>query len=286
MAVYKQTYKGYEGRMTSPYTRFVILTRYSYTRLFQSRFLVLFLATCLFYPLGCAAFIYISHNSPLLAAMQLRTNGLPPIDGQFFYVFCVVQGSLAFLLTTMVGPNLVAPDLANGAIPLFLSRPFSRTQYVIGKMNILVFLLSLITWVPGILLFLIQTGCTGWYWAKPHLWLAGSILLGLWIWILIISLIALALSAWVKWKIAAGAMILGVFFAGAGFGAAINGVTHTHYGGLINLTKVMHTVWSDLFRRTSPTELSLTEAWSVLVVVCLLCLGLLAKRIRPFEVVK
>ena len=128
MAVYKQTYKGYEGPMTSPYMRFIILTRYSYTRLFQSRFLVLFLAVCLFYPLGCAAFIYISHNSPLLAAMQLRTGGLPPIDGQFFYIYCVVQGSLAFLLTTMVGPNLVAPDLANGAVPLFLSRPFSRTQ--------------------------------------------------------------------------------------------------------------------------------------------------------------
>jgi len=32
--------------------------------------------------------------------------------------------------------------------------------------------------------------------------------LGLWIWIGVLSLIALALSAWVKWKIAAGALIL------------------------------------------------------------------------------
>jgi len=33
-------------------------------------------------------------------------------------------------------------------------------------------------------------------------------------------------------------------------------------------------------------DLSVTEAWTVLGVSCLLCLGLLAKRIRAFEVVK
>ena len=286
MAVYKQTYKGYNGKQTTPWLRFFILSRYSYARLFQSKFLVLFLATCMFYPLGCALLIYLIHNVPLLTALRLQSGAMPQIDGKFFNVYCVVQGALAFLLTTLVGPTLVAPDLANGAMSLYLSRPFSRTQYVAGKMTILLVLLSLITWVPGIVLYLIQAGCEGWGWARINAWLVGSIVLGLGIWIVVLSLIALALSAWVKWKIAAGAMILGVFFAGAGFGAAINNVTRTHYGALIDLMQVVHTIWSDLFRTGSRPDLSVTQAWVVLSVTCALCLGLLARRIRAFEVVK
>jgi ABC-2 type transport system permease protein len=153
-------------------------------------------------------------------------------------------------------------------------------------MMILLLLLSLITWIPGIVLYLIQVGCAGWDWMRSHVWLAGSIVLGLWIWIVVLSLIALALSAWIKWKIAAGALILGVFFAGAGFGAVIKNVTRTHYGAFIDLMQVIHTIWSDLFRNGSHADLSVTEAWAVLCVTCALCLWLLAKRIRAVEVVK
>ncbi len=286
MAVYKQSYRDYEGRRTAQWPRFLILTRYSYARLFQSRFLVLFMALCVFYPLACAVFVYLSHNIPLLTALRLRPGTMPEIDGQFFYVYSVVQGALAFLLTTLIGPSLIAPDLSNGAMSLYLSRPFSRAQYVAGKMTVLLFLLSLITWIPGLLLFLIQAGCVGWNWAQIHTWLAGSIVLGLGIWIVVLALIALALSAWVKWKIAAGACILGVFFAGAGFGAAINNVMQTHYGALIDLRQVVHTIWSDLFRHDAGMDLSVSEAWLVLGATCVLCLGLLAKRIRALEVVK
>ena len=38
MAVYKQTYRDYGGARTAAWSRFLILMRYSYARLFQSRF--------------------------------------------------------------------------------------------------------------------------------------------------------------------------------------------------------------------------------------------------------
>ena len=50
----------------------------------------------------------------------------------------------------------MSPDLRNNGLPLYLSRPFSRTEYVLGKMSVLLILLSAITWVPGLLLFLFQ----------------------------------------------------------------------------------------------------------------------------------
>ena len=60
----------------------------------------------------------------------------------FFFAILTFQGSLAFLLTAWVAPVLVSPDLVNGALPLYLSRPFTRVEYVLGKATVLVTLLS------------------------------------------------------------------------------------------------------------------------------------------------
>jgi uncharacterized membrane protein HdeD (DUF308 family) len=65
---------------------------------------------------------------------------------------------------------------------------------------------------------------------SDHWRFASGIFFGGWIWVLILSLLALALSAWVKWKPAAGALMFGVFFVAAGFGATINGVQRTYWG--------------------------------------------------------
>jgi ABC-2 type transport system permease protein len=286
MAVYKRSYKTYSGPRTVPWSRFLVLARYSYARVFQSKFLVLFLTTCLFYPVGCLTFIYISHNNAVLGLMNLGDVHLPPIDGKFFYRFCRVQGVLAFLLTAMVAPGLVSPDLANGALPLYFSRPFSRTEYVAGKITLLALILSFVTWVPGMILFGAQASLAGWDWTSSNLWLGGAIILAMLIWIFLLSLIGLALSAWVKWKIAAGALLLAVFFAGSGFGAAVNHILRTHYGDLISLNQVIYTIWGSLFDYDWGGQLSLGKAWFVLALTCAICAGMLARRIRPLEVIK
>jgi len=286
MAVYKRTYKTYNGPRTAAWSRFLILTRFSWARLFRSKLLVLFMAACLFYPLACAVFIYISHNDAVLGLLSLSKVKMPEVDGKFFYTYCTVQGVLAYLLTALTGPSLVSPDLANGALPLYFSRPFSRSEYVAGKMALLLSVLALITWVPALVLFAIKSSLSGWSWAAANLWLAGGIVLGLLIWSFILSLIALAISAWVKWRIAAGAVVLAVFFAGTGFGSAINAVMRTEYGALISLTRMMRIIWADLFRHDNGAQLTAPIAWAVLAFACLACVWLLAKRVRPFEVVK
>jgi ABC-2 type transport system permease protein len=137
-----------------------------------------------------------------------------------------------------------------------------------------------------LVLFTVQASLAGWEWTKANLWIAGSLFIGMVIWILVLSLLALALSAWIKWKIAAGGLVLGVFFAGAGFGTALNSVMRTKYGTLLNLTEVMYTVWSKLFGVTPDTGISVEAAWICLGVVCAICLWMLVRRVRAFEVVK
>jgi ABC-2 type transport system permease protein len=286
LAVYKRTYAAYEGSLMPAWSRFLILPRYSFARLWQSRFLVMFFMACFFYPLGCVGYIYLANNLSVLSSFGVPAGNFIKVEPSLFLYFCWVQAAFTYLLTAFVGPSLVSPDLVNGAMPLYFCRPFSRTEYIAGKMSVLVFLLSLVTWVPGLILFTIQASLAGWEWTKANLWIAGSLFIGLMVWILMLSLLALALSAWVKWKIAAGGLLLGVFFAGAGFGTALNSVMRTSYGSLLNLTEVMFTIWSKLFSWPADTGISLEASWICVAVVCAVCLWLLIRRVRAFELVK
>src|SRR5207237_8057076 len=157
-----------------------------------------------------------AHSASFLQEIGVPA-GVVSIDNKFFFNFVSVQGVFAFLLTAFTGPGLISPDLANGALPLYFCRPFSRAEYVLGKSSVLAILLSQITWVPGLVLFLVQASLAGASWTWTHLWIAGSLILSSLIWIAILSLLAMALSAWVQWKIVAGAMLLGVVVFAAAF---------------------------------------------------------------------
>jgi ABC-2 type transport system permease protein len=288
MAVYKRSYRGYTGPVTPEWSRFAIIPRYAYRGLFRSKIMTLFFGLCFLTPVVCLFLIYFANNIESIAHMFGVTETRSPIaiNGGFFFGYLGFQCPLAFLLTAFIGPGLISGDLANRALPLYLARPFSRAEYVIGKMSVLLILLSLITWIPGLILFGVQAALAGGGWLSQNLWIAWGIFAGSWIWILVISLMALALSAWVKWRIAAGALLLAIFFLAAGFGEAINAVLDVRWGRLINLTYVFATVWNSLFRSRETFEISTASAWTVLALISAGCLVLLNRKLRAFEVVR
>ena len=286
MAVYKRTYRRYTGELTPGWSRFVVLYRYSRKSLLRSRLLTGFYVLCFFFPLFCALEIYFLHNLDFVARYGFDVARFLSIDNKFFFNFMTVQGIFAFLLTAFTGPGLISPDLANGALPLYFCRPFSRTEYVLGKSSVLAILLSQITWVPGLVLFLVQASLAGASWTWTHLWIAGSLVLSSLIWIAILSLLAMALSAWVKWKIVAGAMLLGVLFFGAGFAQAINAVLQTQSGNFFNLAYLMAAVWTALFQLDTRPAVPVAEASIALLAYCAISLGLLMRKVRAYEVVR
>jgi ABC-2 type transport system permease protein len=288
MAVYKRSYHGYAGTITPEWSRFAVIPRYAYRGLFQSKIMTAFFALCFLTPLVYLFLIYVANNIGAFARMFGVTDARSPIavNGQFFFTYLGFQCPLAFILTAFIGPGLISGDLANRALTLYLARPFSRAEYVIGKMSVLLFLLSLITWVPGLILFGVQAALAGGGWLSQNLWIAWAIFAGSWIWILVISLLALALSAWVKWRIAAGALLLAMFFVAAGFGEAINAVLDVRWGKLINLGYVLTTVLNRLFRARESFEISTASAWMMLALICIGCLALLNRKLRAFEVVR
>lgn len=304
MAVYEHTYRPYTGEVTPHWSRFLIIPRHAFKSVFQSKLFLAFFVACLIYPLIAAIVIYLPHNESAKAIMKMTVGDLIPIDADFFYTFIAFQGFFGFFLNLLVGPPLISRDLSNNALPLYLSRPFSRAEYVIGKMSVLVILLSVITWIPGLLLFLFQSYLGGRAWFTQNLYLAGAIFVGSWVWILILALLSQAISAWVKWRIAASAALLGIFFIPSVFGEIINTIFMTRWGSLLSLRAVIKAVWSGLFgifvRQTGHIqgringrdvnvvllEPPLWTSWIVLFILAAVCLALIARKVRAYEVVR
>jgi ABC-2 type transport system permease protein len=245
--------------------------------------------------LFAAGYIFVANNKTLQLLMQARpeVGNLFKVESDFFIVLMIVQAEAAFLLNCWVGPVLISGDLTNGALPLFLSRPFSRPDYVLGKLAVLGLLLSAVTWVPGLLLFGLQSSLAhnGWIWS--HLWMVIPIVFCSLIWILAISLLSLAVSAWVKLRIVATGVTFIIFFVPAGLGEMFNHIMGTYWGALLNFSYMFRIILERGFRdpyrlldRMSEGEIPVAAAWCSLIFVCLLALVILNVRLRARETVR
>jgi ABC-2 type transport system permease protein len=306
MAVYEQTYKRYAGKLTAEWSRFLIIPRHAYRAVFNSKLFTAFFVICFIPLLVEAVLIYLHHNITALAVMRINARDLFPVDASFFQTFVNIQGGFAFFVALLVGPPLVSRDLRNNALPLYLCRPFSRTEYVMGKMSVILILLSAITWIPQLLLFLFQAYLEGFTWFRANLWIGSAIFIGSVVWILLLALLSQTISALVKWRIVASAALLGLFFIPSVFGEFINIVFQTRWGNIISLGALMKNVTAGLFGtfdRVSGTisirdfddnvlrEILLIEpplwcSWAALFVVCAICLAVLSWKVKAYEVVR
>src|SRR4029434_1324948 len=114
-----------------------------------------------------------------------------------------VQAVFAVFLAALAGPGLLAPDLANNALPLYFSRPLTRWNYALARLMVLVGMLSIVTWVPGVLLFALQVGMAGGSWFRANWTLGAGMVAGFLLWLLVLGLVSMASSAYVKWRIVA-----------------------------------------------------------------------------------
>src|SRR5262249_51679281 len=289
MAVYEHTYKPYEGKLTPAWSRFLVLPRYAYQDLFKYKLFTALFVLCYVCPLVYTVLIYLRHNVTALAALGTNAfeiaQGLP-IGGAFFFFFVNIQTTLAFIFTVIIGPVLISRDLANNALPLYLCRPFSRFEYIVGKMSVLLILLSLITWVPGVFLFLFQSYLEGGTWMRENLWIMTAVFTMSMAWLLALSLLSMAFSAWIKWRTAASAALFAIFIIPTPIGFAIQEIFRTKKGHLLNLGMAWNVLSWDLFGVNEDEHFfSVGEAWMVFAAYAAICLFMLWRKVRAYEVV-
>jgi ABC-2 type transport system permease protein len=286
MAVYRRSYHPYAGVLTPLGRRWLVLPRYALREILGSRLLVLFLVAAAVPALAEAFVIWLLHNPTARALMHVDNLNLTSIGAEFFYRALAVQGWLAFALTAWVGPALIAPDLTDGALALYLSRPLSRSQYVLGKASVILLLGAAVTLLPGLVLFVLQASLEGGSWALANVRIALAIVVSSVLWISLLALLAVAVSAWVRWRVVATGLFLVVFFAGAGFGEIWNLVLSTRWGRILNVDYVVDLIWRALFGLPNERALPLAAAFAALAALGSACVFLLDRRLRAKEVVR
>ncbi|MGH9908141.1 MAG: ABC transporter permease, partial [Pyrinomonadaceae bacterium] len=259
MAVYEHSYRNYAGPLTPEWGRFLIIPRHAFRDVFKSKLFTAFFAICFVPLLIEAVLIYLHHNINALSILQVNVRELVPIDASFFQTFVNLQGGFAFFVTLLVGPPLVSRDLRNNALPLYLCRPFSRAEYVAGKMAVVLFLLSAMTWIPQLLLFLFQSYLEGARWFIDNLWIASAIFIASVVWILLLALLSQAISSLVKWRVIASGALLGLFFIPSVFGEVVNVLFRTRWGNIISLGALTRNISAGLFGTFERTQSFMTD---------------------------
>ncbi len=285
MAVYKRGYQRYSGPRTSHMARVLAYPRYAWRRLFRERLVVVALLASLVWPLLCMAFVYVSNRVDMFPGLGKELHSYLRVNGQFLLVFMNVQAVAVVILAALAGPGLVAPDLTNNALPLYLSRPFSRIDYALSRLAVLLGLLALVSWIPAMVLMAIQTGMAGWGWLVDNWRLIAGTVGGLAAWTILVSLVALACSAYIRWRVLAGALVLGVFFLLSGAAEIIRRILEAPWLELINPAGAMYQLWCVWLGVEPPEGPSPAASALALVLMAVLVVFVLERKLRPVEVV-
>ena len=290
MSVFKHEYRAYDGPVTPLWSRVAVLARYALTEAWSSRITIglftLSMIPVIVYLIG----IYLANN-PVARMLIMRGNSsVLAINAAFFLKVLISQCWLALVLTAWIAPRLVSFDLSDNALPILLSHPISRVGYVLGKFIALFSSLSLVTWVPCLLLFVYQGYTSQQPWMAANLRIAGGMLAGSVVWILLLSILGLALSSWVKWRVVATGIIFAAVFVPAGVGGIASAILRTKWGLLLNLPVMMTQLWQRLlgvpdFNRFG-AGLPNTAIAAMLLSVGLVSVAMLNARIRAREVVR
>lgn len=272
-------------------TRPLVITRYTLANVFSSRLFTIFYVACFLPPCLFLVTIYLRYKVDFLSGvMGFRDPdaliGAGLLDDWLYYGIVEPSVWVAFLIVLVRGPALLAPDLKDNAMPLYLSRPLTKPQYLLGKLLALLWLTAAVTWIPGLLLVFVNA-----YYAEDG-WLLGnlSVPLGLvatcLVWSGCLSIIALALSAWVRWRPAATLGFLALFVIGSAIGNLFRVTSGDWYGSLIILWDAIEVVGRSLFGAKASDLMPLSWAWGTLAVATALAFWALMRRIRAFEIVR
>jgi ABC-2 type transport system permease protein len=290
MAVYKRNYTAYQGSVTPVWSRVLVLARYAFDEAWSSKITVGLFIFCLLPCILSLLAIYLVDNPVARALVGGRGGNALAIDASFFLKVLHTQSWLALVMASWIAPRLITFDLADNALPILLSHPISRFGYVFGKFIALFGSLSLITWLPCLLLFVDQAYSSSQPWAMSNLQIAMGLFAGSVIWIAFLSILGLALSSWVKWRVVATGVIFAAVFVPAGVGAIVSAVLRTKWGLLLNVPVMMSNLWQRLLGIPAPINERLSVPTLAIAVMlslaCLVCVGMLNKRIRAREVVR
>src|SRR5947207_6712653 len=159
MPIHDQGYRRYKGARTPRGRAWSVITTAGLRTFFGKRaFLGLLLLSWL---------PFVVRTVQMYVANLLKGDVAPDVaaliapTAETFRQFLSQQDPFVFFVTVYAGAGLIANDRRANALQIYLSKPLTRGEYVFGKMAILMTFLLMVTWLPAIVLLLVQVSFAG-----------------------------------------------------------------------------------------------------------------------------
>jgi ABC-2 type transport system permease protein len=222
----------------------------------------------------------------IYAATNLPQAQFLAPDARMFRQFLDQQEIFLFFLTVYAGTGLIANDRRANALQIYLSKPLTRLEYIFGKFTILLILLLLVTWLPALLLLVIQVVFAGSFtFMLQNLYLVPAITIFSLIQVTSVALAMLALSSLSKSSRYVGVLYAGLIFFSQAIYGIVQGLTRDSRFAWLSLPLDLRYVGDVIFRVPPRFDM---PAWSAFLVVALLIAAsaaVLERRVRGVEVV-
>ena len=288
MPIHTQDYRHWEGTLNSRnYTRWWIITKAELKLLAQRKIVRLIVAIPpVIYIIVHAILIYIFNQIP-------DTLLWFEVDAEFFQQFLFRNPStgppssfLIALIAIFGGSGLIATDLKNNALSLYLSKPISWIDYLIGKFAVIGILIGCLTLVPGLLLFLEHALLTDTTFLKENYWVPLSIVVYSVLITLSASLLMLLFSSLTSNPRYATIGFCAVWFGSPVIYEVLKAITRSSRTAIVSIWANYDILGSVLFNASHEHVVHWSLALLVLIALIALCLFVLHRRIRAVEIVK
>lgn len=279
MPIHDQSYRRYGGAKAALGRSWMVIAKAGIMHMIRKRaFLGLLLFAWLQFII-VAVRLYIAANYP-------QAEAFLPTDPAMFREFLERQDFFVFVMTIYVGAGLIANDRRANALQIYLSKPLLRSEYIVGKAAVLFTFLMLVTWVPAILLLLLQVIFKGSFeFLKANLFLFPAITVASLLQVLVATFTMLALSSLSKSSRYVGILYAGIiFFTAAIYGVmmAVTGSTSLSWLSVgSNVAQVVDVIFRQAPRYTTPWQVSLI----VVLGLVALSISVLERRVRGVEIV-
>ena len=278
MPIYDQSYRPYRGPLTAHTWRWWTITQAGLAHHMSRKLFLLFLIMGFIPAIVLGVLIWISH--------QVNMQSVTAIDAVFFRNFLQFQGPFLMLVCIWPGATLIARDLKTNAIQLYLSRPLTRADYVLGKFGIVAGIAALLLPAPGLLLYLMEIGLsTDMNFMTTYIWLPLSILGYSMVVITGAGLLSLAVSAMTRSGRYAGLLFFALLFFSELASDILRLVTGNHAWVVISLMSIGDQVGAMFFG--GPTEFGMHPVGAILMYLLVVGLSLLIlrRRVQAVEIV-
>jgi ABC-2 type transport system permease protein len=281
MPIHDQGYRRYGGQKARTGTGWTVIARAGIRTFISKRaFLGLLLVSWFPFFVRAVQFYAASNLTSIPQASMLAPSA------ETFRQFLEQQQTFVFFVTVYVGAGLIANDRRANALQIYLSKPLTRAEYVFGKLAILMAFLALVTWLPAIVLLIVQITFAGNFtFFVNNVFLFPAITLFAFIEVALASSTMLALSSLSKSSRYVAILYAAVIFFTQAVYGVIYAVTRSTALSWLSFSANLAQIGDVIFRQPLKYE----TPWPVSLLMILIVVGvsgvILERRVRGIEVI-